>query len=131
MPGASAGNEVKGRIGRSLRLLARAPRQRSSARARRSSPRTFLAVSSTPAPLRRARDTGAQKWLRDPASLKARVDRCRPAAMSCSVRATAAPGRAAAMVAVAATVHEIDHRDRCIRFGKRAVTAAKVRGPRA
>jgi hypothetical protein len=53
--------------------------------------------------LRFARETGAQKWLRDPASLNAKVVRCLPAEMSLSVCATAAPGRAAAIVALAHT----------------------------
>ena len=48
-----------------------------------------------------ARETGAQKWLRDPVSLNASVDKCRPAAISFSVGATAAPLRAAAIVAAA------------------------------
>ena len=57
----------------------------------------------TPAAFRFARDTGAQKWLRDPASLNASVDKCRPAAISLSVGATVASLRAAAIVAVAQT----------------------------
>ena len=61
----------------------------------------MFAVMCTPAPLRRARETGDQKWLRDPASLKASVDKWSPAAISFSVPPTVAPGRADAMVAVA------------------------------
>jgi hypothetical protein len=39
--------------------------------------------------VRCARDRGAQKWLREPASLKARVDKWRPAEISCSMGLTA------------------------------------------
>jgi len=35
------------------------------------------------------RDVGAQKWLREPASLKARVDKWRPAEISCRMGVTA------------------------------------------
>ena len=58
---------------------------------------------STPAPLRRARDTGAQKWLRDPASLNASVVRCLPAPISFSTSSVAAWGRAASIVAIPQT----------------------------
>src|SRR5208282_2778955 len=78
----------------------------------------------------RARDTGAQKWLREPDSLNASVVRCRPADISFRVSSTAAAGRAEAIVALA---HQ------CIRntiatdasaSAKFALTADSVRGPK-
>ena len=56
----------------------------------------------TPLPFRRARDTGAQKWLREPASLKASVDKWRPAPICCSmgVTAWAVLGRVAEIVEI-------------------------------
>ena len=96
------GNEVKGGLGRPLCFRRERGDNVTLGVPGARDPRLFCAQRHA-APLRRARDPGLQKWLRDPGSLKARVDRCRPPAMSCSVRATAAPGRAAAMVAAAAT----------------------------
>ena len=61
----------------------------------------FLALRCTPFAFRCARDTGAQKWLREPASLKASVDKCLPAPISRNIGATvsAAPECAAEIVA--------------------------------
>lgn len=55
------------------------------------------------APCLVARETGAQKWLRDPFSLNARVVKCSPAAMRFNVAAWLADGAAAAMHAVPMT----------------------------
>ena len=74
---------------------------------------------STPAPLRRARDTGAQKWLRDPASLKASVVRCLPSAdllehvLGRGLRASRLDRRHAA------DVHVVDHGDGRVGLGQR------------
>jgi len=50
------------------------------------------ALSMTPPGVRKARESGAQKWLREPASLKARVVRCLPRAMSASTASRAGVG---------------------------------------
>ena len=71
----------------------------------------FLVVMWTQAAFRRARETGAQKWLRDAASLNASVGKCRPAPISFSVGTTPAPLRAAAIVAAAQMCMRSDHRD--------------------
>ena len=53
--------------------------------------------------------TGAQKWLREPFSLNASVDRCLPAAMSFSTGIAAAKHRCRRDDLRAADVHQVDH----------------------
>ncbi len=93
----------------------------------------FLAFSTTPPAAREALERGAQKWLRDPASLKARVVRCLPRAMS----ASAASRTGLRVVLAPATTTSLAQT--CIMYtiatdgsasARMALTSAKARGPR-
>ena len=65
----------------------------------------------TPAAFRRARETGAQKWLRDPASLNASVDKCSPGGDLFQGRRDGGAIARRSDRRGGADVHEIDHGD--------------------